>query len=185
MKHSISIIIACLSVSFSACGAANKGFDRALDKSNVNVFMKSCEKAYTEMKDANPKEFNGIKNSGNIVFDFSQPKDREAWSYMGGITCRNLLENISNAAIEDNIDLNTIREFIIWRNKRKINESIKDIERHKNNYTTANSPQNINIYRGYMQNAINQIKISQELLLLFSGKSYGPENIDMPARNNQ
>lgn len=137
------------------CGSSNRGIDTQIDPSNPEAFGEKCVEAYADMKEANPKEFQLLKDAGYNVFDLSQPEDQ--FKFLGVVTlCGNDLLTVRLAALNGNANLKTFREILAYQVKSGIDEAM-------NGHSTDN---------------VQRLRKLQPLYQGLTGQPYGPKNIE-------
>lgn len=173
-----SIFVALLGMALAAgCGMANKGLDTPIDVRTQKDFGASCSTAFSEIKDANPKEFQVLRDNGFHVHDLAQPREQVAFSMLIGYQCQGALEATVRAASEDNINLKTFRDIVAWTAKKAIDKAIKDREWMVEGYIKNNLG---HVSHETLLSEIDSIKKSQRIYSSLTGKSYGPDKFELP-----
>lgn len=159
------------------CGASNKGLDTPIKGDTVKEFFANCGKVYAELKETNPTEFAAMRNEGSgFAFDLSQPHDQVSFATILTYGCQGIAETITHVAATENIALTTYREFHVWATKRDIDSTVEGI-----GYTRKNGEQwaSKEETSKHLKEMATKVKSNQRLYTALTGKTYGPQEIDL------
>lgn len=124
------------------------------------------------------------------IADLSNPQHRQQIGEHVGYFCKSMARGIFEGKRIDGIQLKTIRDVLVWNEKRYIDESVRAIDDAKKRIADLAEQsarqkvdeRDLSYARSTIASSVERVKRSQILYSGLANKPYGPSNIDSVAQ---